>query len=97
MGNWGLYDIPINITSILLAIAIPFCVCGIIAVIGGIFAIQRKCWGMALAGSIAAFFPAWIFGLGSVVFIAISRDEFGTALKKAGADGKPVGVPDKSV
>jgi hypothetical protein len=81
MGRWGMYDIPINITSILLAIAIPFCVCGIIAVIGGIFAVQRKCWGMALAGSIAAFFPAWILGLGAVVFIAISHDEFGPQTK----------------
>ena len=81
MGRWGMYDIPINITSILLAIAIPFCVCGIIAVIGGIFAVQRKCWGMALAGSIAAFFPAWILGLGAMVFIAISHDEFGPQAK----------------
>jgi hypothetical protein len=32
---------------------------------------------MALAGSIAAFFPAWILGLGSIILIATSRDEFG--------------------
>jgi len=81
MGHWGMYDLPINVTPILLAIAIPFCVCGIIAIVGGIFAVQRKCWGMALAGAIAAFFPVWIFGLGAVVFIATSHDEFGTEVK----------------
>jgi hypothetical protein len=81
MGQWGLYDLPINVSSILLAIAIPLCICGIIAVIGGIFAVQRKCWGMALAGSIAAFFPAGMLGLGAVVFIAISKDEFGSQAK----------------
>jgi uncharacterized membrane protein HdeD (DUF308 family) len=84
VGNWGLNGLPINITSILLAIAIPLCICGIIAIIGGIFALQRKCWGLALAGSIAAFFPASILGLGSVVFIAISRDEFGPKAKITG-------------
>jgi hypothetical protein len=88
MGHWGMYNLPINITPILLAIAIPLCICGIIAIIGGIFAVQRKCWGMALAGSIASFFPVWIFGLGSIVFIAISRDEFGPQAKTAITPGK---------
>ena len=74
--DWGFGWLPFNIFSILWAIGIPMFVCGIVAITGGICALQRKAWGMALAGSIAAFFPAWILGLGSVIFIATSRDEF---------------------
>jgi len=81
MGDWGMYWVPYNVISILWAVGIPMFICGIVAVIGGIFTVQRKCFPMALAGSIAAFFPAWIFGLGAVVFIATSHDEFGMGIQ----------------
>ena len=74
--DWEFGWLPFNIFSILWAIGIPMFVCGIVAITGGIYALQRKAWGMALAGSIAAFFPAWILGLGSVILIATARDEF---------------------
>ena len=83
MGNWGTFGIPYNVISILWAVGIPMFVCGVVSIIGGIFAVQRKCWGMVLAGSIAAFFPAWILGLVSIVLTATSHDEFGTELKTA--------------
>jgi uncharacterized protein (DUF697 family) len=57
-------------------------ICGVLAIIGGIFAVQRKNYGMALIGAIAALFPGWIFGLGAIVFTAISRDEFGMETKQ---------------
>ena len=85
VNNWGFNGLPINIGPIFAAIAIPLLLCGILAVVGGIFALQRKCWGLALAGAIAAFFPVWILGLGSVVFIAISHDEFKPIVKNTAA------------
>jgi hypothetical protein len=57
-------------------------ICGVLAIVGGVFAVQRKNYGMALTGAIAALFPAAIFGLGAIVFTAISRDEFGTEIKQ---------------
>jgi hypothetical protein len=75
--DWGFGWLPFNVFSILWALAIPMFICGVAAIAGGIFALLRKAWGMALAGSIAAFFPAWILGLGSIILIATSRDEFG--------------------
>ncbi len=39
-------------------------------------AIKRKAWGMALAGSIAAFFCCFIFGIISIVLIALGHNEF---------------------
>ena len=83
--NWGLGSLPLNIAPIFIAFAIPLLLCAILAFIGGICAIQRKMWGLALAGSIAAFFPAWIFGLGSIIFIALSREEFNQPAKPTAA------------
>ena len=61
---------------ILLIIAIPLAVFGILALIGGIYALQRKSWGMALTGSIAAVLPFSFLGIASLVLTALSKDEF---------------------
>jgi hypothetical protein len=70
-----------NVIPILWAIGIPMFLCSLTSVVGGIFAVQRKLWGLALAGSITAFFPVWIFGLMATIFTAISKDEFKPASK----------------
>lgn len=49
---------------------------GIVALIGGIVAIQRRMWGLALAGAIIILFPFFIFGILSIIFVAISKKEF---------------------
>jgi hypothetical protein len=51
-------------------------VLGIVAIIGGIYAIRRQKWGLALAGAICALFPWWILGIPAVVFMVLARDEF---------------------
>jgi hypothetical protein len=80
-GEWYTYWQPINVVSILWTIEIPVLICSTLALIGGIFAVQRKFWGMALAGSIAAFLPLWPVGLASVILTSLSRDEFGAEVK----------------
>ena len=63
---------------------------GLIAVAGGILAIRRKVWGLALAGAICAIVPPhpwgyliWTPALGilAVVLVALSRSEFGGGSK----------------
>ena len=44
--------------------------------IGGIYAVQRKNWGWALAGSIMAIFSSALVGIISTVLISLSRKEF---------------------
>ena len=61
---------------VLLAIAIPLAVLGIVAVTGGIFALMKKNWGMSLAGSIAAVLPLSLVGIAALVLTALSREEF---------------------
>jgi hypothetical protein len=53
-------------------------VLGIVAIIGGVFAINRRVWGLALAGAICALFPPQVAVLGilSIIFVALSKSEF---------------------
>jgi hypothetical protein len=67
---------PAVILALLSAIAIPLIIAGILAIVGGIYALQRKMWGLALAGSIAAFFPSWLLGMAAIIFTALSKNEF---------------------
>jgi len=68
--------IPLNASVVLFFVSLPFLICGIVAIMGGIYSVQRRSWGLALAGSIIAFFPFCIFGLVSVILLTLSKDEF---------------------
>lgn len=59
-------------------IAVPFVVgfIGIIAIIGGVYALQRRIWGLALAGAICSCVVFPFFGLPSIIITALARDEF---------------------
>ncbi|MFC1982726.1 hypothetical protein ACFLV5_02960 [Chloroflexota bacterium] len=64
------------IQAILITVAIFLAILGILPLLGGIYGVQRKKWGLALAGSIAAIFGSLILGILATIFIAISKDEF---------------------
>ena len=61
------------ILIILLVLSVIQTIC---PVIGGVFAIQRRRWGLALAGSIIAIFGALPLGVASTIFVAMAKDEF---------------------
>ena len=72
-------------------VCIPF---GLIAIVGGIFAIRRQVWGLALAGAICALFPShpyghewWspVLGILAIVFVALSKNEFSSSTHKPSA------------
>jgi len=72
------------ITAVLLAT-------GIVALLGGISAVQRRRWGLALAGAICACLPfSTLLGIASTVFIAMARDEFASAPSQ---ESKPPQLP----
>lgn len=50
----------------------------VLMVIGGIYSLQRKLWGLALAGSIASVLGAFPFGIIPLVLVSISKKEFDT-------------------
>jgi hypothetical protein len=65
------------VQTILIIVAIFFAITAALSLIGGIFALQRKRWGWALAGSIAAILGSWWpLGIAATVFTAMAKDEF---------------------
>jgi hypothetical protein len=58
--------------------AVPFVLVfiGIISIIGGVYALQRRIWGLALAGAICSCIVFPFFGLPSIIITALARDEF---------------------
>ena len=53
-----------------------FGVLSALAIIGGIYALKRERWGLALGGAICGAIPSSIPGIIAIVFIAMSKDEF---------------------
>jgi hypothetical protein len=73
--------IPVFGTIVLICgiIGITFCV---FALLGGVMAVQRKMWGLALVGSILGLFTIGFYGISSIlslvalILIAVSQREF---------------------
>jgi len=57
---------------------LPYFIVGAVAIAGGIYAIRRRLWGLALAGAICSLMTiwAWPLGVASIIFIALSKNEF---------------------
>ena len=58
-------------------LAAPLIALGAVAVAGGIYALKRQLWGLALAGAIAVLLTGnLILGILSLIFIIMSKREF---------------------
>lgn len=55
--------VEVHPSTILLIISLPLAILGVLAIIGGIYALRRKNFGMAVTGSITAFLPFSLLGL----------------------------------
>ena len=51
-------------------------IAGVLAIVGGVFALKRKKWGLALAGSIASIIAFMPCGIASIIFVIMGKDEF---------------------
>jgi len=71
-------EIPEFLAPVIAALGVPFAILGILAIVGGVYALRRKVWGLALAGSIASLFSFHLFflGIAAIVFTALSKNEF---------------------
>ena len=79
-GCWvvpgGIGYIPEFVPGLILVWAIISIIITAITLVGGIYAIQRKMWGWALAGSIVAIIAFLPLGIAATVLIAQSKNEF---------------------
>ena len=71
-----LTTVPPLVYAILTYPMIPLILLGILAIAGGICALLRKRWGLALAGAIASLLVAPLLGLFAVIFTAVCKKEF---------------------
>ena len=61
----------------LAAIGGPLIVFGVVAIVGGVYALRRRVWGLALAGSICALVGPWaVLGILAIIFVALGKNEF---------------------
>ena len=76
-GHLGGFESFISATTVW-KLVLPLLILAVIAIIGGIFAVKKKSWKLALAGAICAICsPAsWIIGVAATVLISISKYEF---------------------
>lgn len=67
----------VAIFTVIYCVAGVFCLLlGVLGVVGGVFALQRKHWGWALAGAITGCLSFLPVGVGAVVLLAMGRSEF---------------------
>lgn len=70
-------SITLPFVGIVLAmIGIPLLAVPALALVGGIYAVQRRSWGWALAGSIATALLSNVLGVASIILVAVSKSEF---------------------
>ena len=72
----GVGDIPGFVPGIIMGWAIESAIAAILALVGGINAVQSKKWGWALAGSIAAIFAFLPLGIAALILTAQSKNGF---------------------
>ena len=63
------FAVTVFIASVALVLAL-------LVLISGIYALERRFWGLSLAGSIVAALMGGALGIAALVLIALSRDEF---------------------
>jgi hypothetical protein len=49
---------------------------GVVALIGGIFTLKRRLWGLALTGAILAILCGGVLGILATIFVSKGRKEF---------------------
>ena len=68
--------VTLFVTIIYGILGLGLLILGVLGIAGGVFALKKRHWGLALAGAIAGtitFFPC---GVVAVIFIAMARPEF---------------------
>ena len=58
------------------AIGLFFALVGVLGIVGGLYALKKKRWGLAVAGAIAAtitFFPC---GIPAIIYVTLAKQDF---------------------
>ena len=79
-GNVYGLPVPAKVLTVLTAfysiMGIFLGLLGILGIVGGVFALRKKNWGLALAGAIAGAITFNLCGIPAVVFVTLGKPEF---------------------
>jgi hypothetical protein len=67
---------PVGMAALFWIIAAFYFVFSVLSVVGGIFNILRRCWVLALIGSVSTFAVVFMVAAVSIVCTAMSKEEF---------------------
>jgi len=62
--------------AILIIVALPILVLGILEIVGGISAVQARKWGWALTGAICACLTSSLMGIAAIIFTVLGKNDF---------------------
>jgi hypothetical protein len=68
-----------------MVIGLFYAIVGALAIVGGVFALKKRHWAWALAGSIAGTVVFMPCGIPAIIFIAMGKPEFQSAAPPAAA------------
>ena len=74
-GILGMFGLPGLGALAAGAMAVPL-ILGIVAIVGGVYAMRRRKWGLALAGTICSLFTVWFLGIPAIIFVIMGKNEF---------------------
>jgi len=64
------------VLALIIVLGIIRLLISVLAIIGGAYALKRRIWGLALAGSIAAVLSSLILGVVALIFTITGKKEF---------------------
>lgn len=67
---------PDFITAVVLFIASVTLLLSLLVLVSGVYALERRYWGLSLAGSIVAMVTGSLLGIAALILVVVSRDEF---------------------
>ena len=76
--GFGSFDVITFDSTPVLVVGIVLLVLGIWAIVGGVSALRRFSFGMAVTGALCAFLPVNPLGLLALVFVSLGSEEFTT-------------------
>ena len=67
---------PALVTMVISILSAWLIILGIVSALGGVYALKRSLWGLALAGSISTFISSIFLGVPAIILTALSKREF---------------------
>ena len=65
-------------SAVVWAVFLPIMILSVVAIIGGVYALKRRLWALAMAGAICALLTVWgwVLGVAALIFVILSKHEF---------------------